>query len=324
MEKTITQKGALIISLDFELLWGIFDKVDPGQKEEYFRNTRKIIPQILQLFETYDVSCTWAIVGMLFNKNWQDWNNNKPGGLPHYENKKLSPYEFGDRIRKTGSETLCFATDLIRLIKKTKGQEIGTHTYSHFYCREEGQTIEDFTQDLRKVVEMANLFEVDIKSLVFPRNQFNEDYLEVCQAYGIKNVRSNPDAWYWKNPDDSLLTKIFRTGDAYLGPRNKSYSATALRKEANKPLQQKASRLLRPYSSNPLINFIKLRRIRSEMTYAAKNNQIYHLWWHPHNFGDNPQENIVDLVSLLKHYKKLNSRYEFQSKNMQELNELMN
>ena len=156
---------------------------------------------------------------------------------------------------------------------------------------------------------MANSFEINIKSLVFPRNQFNEDYLEVCQAYGIKNVRSNPDAWYMKNPDDSLLTKIFRTGDAYLGPRNKSYSATALRKEANKPLQQKASRLLRPYSSNPLINFIKLRRIRSEMTYAAKNNQIYHLWWHPHNFGNHPEESLKELQEILAHFKTLEKIY---------------
>src|SRR5690554_1740032 len=117
-----TKKGALVISLDFELLLGIFDKVDPSEKEEYFRNTREVIPQILQLFETFNVSCTWAIVGMLFNKDWQDWINNKPEILPNYKNKILSPYVFGERIRKSGSESLCFATDLISLIKNTKGQ----------------------------------------------------------------------------------------------------------------------------------------------------------------------------------------------------------
>ena len=50
--------GALVISLDFELLWGVFDKVDWREKKEYFQNTRKLIPQILDLFEQYDIHCT--------------------------------------------------------------------------------------------------------------------------------------------------------------------------------------------------------------------------------------------------------------------------
>jgi len=31
------------------------------------------------------------------------------------------------------------------------------------------------------------------------------------------------------------------------------------------------------------------------MKFAAENNCIYHLWWHPHNFGNNKNENLQNL-----------------------------
>ena len=40
--------GFLVISLDFELLWGVFDVVDFEEKKIYFENTRLVIPKILE------------------------------------------------------------------------------------------------------------------------------------------------------------------------------------------------------------------------------------------------------------------------------------
>ena len=55
------------------------------------------------------------------------------------------------------------------------------------------------------------------------------------------------------------------------------------------------------------------------MEQAAINNEIYHLWWHPHNFGNNPENNLQDLVYILEVYKKLNLKYNFSSVTMAEL-----
>ena len=314
------RNGALVISLDFELLWGVFDKVDHKEKETYFKNTRHIIPEILNLFSEYEIHCTWATVGMLFNKNWEEWSGNTPDILPNYNNSALSAYTYGNLINSRETEYLCFAKDLIRLIHNTPNQEIGTHTYSHYYCLEEGQTLAYFKADLEKAIELTSQMGIELKSLVFPRNQFNEDYLKVCYDLGILNVRSNPTDWYWKDTQkDSLKNKIFRTGDAYLGPNNKSYKLTDLNIEKGKPLSQKAGRLLRPYSSIKYLNGFKLKRIKSEMTTAAKNNEIYHLWWHPHNFGNHPVENIVNLKDILQHYKQCNLKYKFDSLTMAEV-----
>ncbi len=318
------ENGALVISLDFELLWGVFDKVDQKEKETYFQNTRKVIPKILDLFSEYQIHSTWATVGMLFNKNWEEWRGNTPNILPEYKNSDLSAYHYGKSIQTPETEFLCFARDLIQQIQNTPHQEIGTHTYSHYYCLEEGQILASFKADLEKAIEMAKQMGIELKSLVFPRNQFNEDYLKVCYDLGIVNVRSNPTDWYWKDTqNDSLKNKIFRTGDAYLGSNNKSYKVTDLHVEKGKPLSQKASRLLRPYSKNKFLNDLKLKRIKSEMTSAAKNNEIYHLWWHPHNFGNNPDENIADLKEILIHYIDCKDKYGFQSATMDEINKVM-
>ncbi len=313
-------KGFLVISLDFELLWGVFDKVNYTEKETYFKNTRKIIPEILDLFSKYQIHSTWATVGMLLNKNWEEWEKNRPNISPTYKNAALSAYDYGKAINLPETESFCFAKDIIQQIQDTPYQEIGTHTYSHYYCLEAGQTLTSFKADLEKSIELAKQMGIELKSLVFPRNQFNEEYLKVCYDLGINTVRSNPTDWYWKDTqDDSLKNKIFRTGDAYIGLNNKSYKLTDLSVEKDKPLSQKASRLLRPYSPNKFLNNLRLKRIKSEMTAAAINNEIYHLWWHPHNFGNNPVENIADLKEILDHYTFCKDKWGFQSATMQEI-----
>ena len=310
-------ESSLVISLDFELLWGVFDKVDYKEKNEYFNNTRKVIPSLLKLFASNDIHVTWATVGMLFNKDWDEWMENIPPKIPVYDNLELSPYKFIEKNRGLINEELCFAGSLVDEIAITKGQEIGTHTYSHYYCLESGQFKKDFYSDLQKVLDLAKKKNLTIKSLVFPRNQSNPDYLEVCRELKIDTVRTNPDNWYWDSTQNkSLLKKVFRTGDAYLGLNDKGYKLS----NANEyPLKQKASRLLRPRDSNRGLNSLKIQRIKNELTHAAKHGEIYHIWWHPHNFGVDPEGNMDDLKIIIDHFKNLEDEYGMSSKNMKEI-----
>lgn len=313
--------GALVISLDFELLWGIFDKVDHTKKQTYFQNTRELIPRLLSLFSEYQIHATWATVGMLFNESWAQWEQNIPQDIPNYTRGELSAYHYGHAIKGTATRDLCMAKDLIAQIHNAPNQEVATHTYSHYYCLEKGQTLDTFRQDLEKCVSLAHGMGITLKSLVFPRNQFNEAYLKVCYDAGIQNVRSNPDVWYWNNTErDAIQDKIFRTGDAYLGLKDKSYRYSDLEWKESGPMAQKASRLLRPHCDHTLINKLKLKRIKSEMLHAAKHQEIYHLWWHPHNFADHPEENLRELRELFDYFKSCQKAYGFQSRNMAEIN----
>ncbi len=315
----------LNISLDFELHWGRFDKVVLDQKgKTYFENTRYAFPKMVDLFLQYDVHVTWAAVGMLYNQNATEWRANQPKEFPTYNDPKYSSYAW---VAENGlmepEDPYHFAPDLISLIANKPGFEIGTHTYSHYYCKEPGQTAAQFKADLTLAKEIAGKRGHQLKSLVFPRNQFNEDYLQVCYELGIEIVRSNPDCWYWDaNRPESLAKKIFRTGDAYcniLGPKVFSLDSIDINQ---KPLCLPASRLYRAWTSKSnILNKLKLQRILNELTFAAKNNGYYHLWWHPHNFGWHPDECLKELEQILQHYRSLHQQYGMQSLTMWETKE---
>jgi len=312
------KKGALVISLDFELVWGLFDHIAIQDKLLYFDNTLTVIPKLLETFEKNKVHVTWATVGMLFNENWEEWHVNKPALLPTYQNLDLNPYLYGEKHRKSGLDRFFFAPQLIRAIQSVKGQEIGSHTYSHYYCLEKGQTREQFNADLQQAVIIANRFSVTLESLVFPRNQFNELYLETCQKNQIKTVRTNPSSWYWDATiPDTIFSKLARTGDAYLPLSKKSYKGDAI--PTSRVVEQPASRFLRPQHSQTLLNSARVYRIKNEIIHAAKNGEVYHLWWHPHNFGIDPEGALEALQQILSVFQQCQQTYGMESLTMSEL-----
>ncbi len=61
----MSKHGTLVISLDFELNWGVHDVFTQEQYGENILGAREAIPKILDLFMEYDIHATWATVGML-------------------------------------------------------------------------------------------------------------------------------------------------------------------------------------------------------------------------------------------------------------------
>ena len=316
--------GTFALSLDFELHWGCFETMLEmnEQAKRYFSNTRAVIPKMLKAFAEGEVHVTWAAVGMLYRKNREEWENGHPFILPSFTNAAVSAYEWIKQNGFSGDEDpYHFAPDLIDLIKQTPFQEIGTHTYAHYFCLEPGQTKDQFREDLRVACKLAAERGIEIRSLVFPRNQFNKEYLSVCNEVGITSVRSSPDIWYWAPATgSSFMKKLFRAGDAYL--RFQPIKMVYLEDidTSQLPLQLPASRLYRPWIPNePLKNKMKMRRIKNEMTEAAQKGAYYHLWWHPHNFGNQPEACMNELHELIEHYRLLHKKYGFESLSMQEI-----
>jgi peptidoglycan/xylan/chitin deacetylase (PgdA/CDA1 family) len=325
-------KGIFTISLDFELHWGGFEKwsLKDGNEfdyQSYFRNTRQVIPEMLHLFEQYEVHVTWATVGMLFHRTKDELLKNAPTLKPGYTEEKLSAYNY---IKRNGigqdeeNDPFHFAPSLIQKIISIPHQELATHTFSHFYCNEEGQTLEQFRDDLKAAQRVAAMYDKKLASLVFPRNQFNDQYLKVCFEEGITSVRSNPLDWFWQiesTQHESKWKRLNRGLDAYfpLGKKN-TYKLDALYIKENFPICIPASRLLRPYNPKELfLNNFKIKRIQEEMSRAAKKGEVYHLWWHPHNFGRYPNESLEGLRRILQHYSSCKKKFEMSSLGMGEI-----
>ncbi|MGE0590153.1 MAG: polysaccharide deacetylase family protein [Cyclobacteriaceae bacterium] len=331
------------ISLDFELHWGGFEKwpisiqdsrfniANSKTYNDYFLNTRKVIPQILELFKNYEVHVTWAAVGMLLNETKEELFRNTPNNKPAYKNQKLSAYHFVDMHgvgENEHEDPFHYAPSLVRRILGTPNQELGTHSYAHFYCNEPGQTVEQFREDLKAAKRDAANYAVKLQSLVFPRNQFNDAYLKVCFEEGITSVRSNPLDWFWNiqsTQRESSWKRLNRGLDAYfpVGRKN-TYKLADIPVYSDKPICLAASRLLRPYRpSEWVLNDAKINRIKSEMTRAARNTEVYHLWWHPHNFGGYPEQSLIGLEKILCHFNQCREKYGMVSLNMRETSELI-
>ena len=315
--------GNFIISLDFELHWGVAELWDVKDRRDYFLNTRQSIPQVLSLFQNYGINATWATVGFLFAKDKAQLLEFAPTLRPTYANPELSYYRLMDNGEvgdDEHSDPFHYAPSLISQIVSTPGQELGTHTFSHYYCREKGQDLAQFEADIKAAQALAGEnYNCTLQSLVFPRNQFNKDYLAVARDNGIKVVRSNPDVWFWKFQVPGI--SVARALDTLM-PISSSLAFGETRSIDGEPLSLPASRFLRPYvTSEKSIQGIKIRRIKNEMERAAKNKENYHLWWHPHNFGYCTNENMGYLEELLRHFKSLQSKYGFQSRSMIEMYE---
>ncbi|MFL9927991.1 polysaccharide deacetylase family protein [Paraburkholderia sp. RL18-103-BIB-C] len=147
--------GVFTVSLDFELYWGVRDRRTIGTYGENLRGVQRVVPDLLRVFRNHDIHATWAAVGLLFCKNSAELKASFPESLPTYENPGLSPYDY---IRDSASleKIYHFTPELIKAIAAQKGQEVGTHTFSHYYCLENGQNVAQFEADLHSAIKMAN------------------------------------------------------------------------------------------------------------------------------------------------------------------------
>ena len=320
--------GNFVISLDFEIYWGVRDVLRLDQYKNHLLGVRQVIPGLLQLFARYDIHATFATVGFLFFNDKEELMQGLPPLKPGYLDKHLSPYEgHFDEVGKNESEDpFHYAPTLINMIKES-GQEIGCQTFSHYYCLESGQTVEEFKEDINAAKRIAAKWGIELKSFVFPRNQYNEDYLNVCLESGISSFRGNETSWLYKaknGESETALRRGIRLMDAYVNLSGHHCSDSAklrLSGLCNIP----ASRFLRPYSKRlSFLETLRLKRIANSMTFAAKHKLTYHLWWHPHNFGINLQQNLAFLEKILNHYQELSKKYGFRSVSMQQLAVLLN
>ncbi len=317
--------GIFTISLDFELYWGMHDHSTLESCEQRLLGTRRAIPHMLERFAGAGVHATWATVGMLFHETTQQARASVPALLPHYTTTGLSPYERDELLSADQDESQApclLARSLIRQIRATANQEVGSHTYSHYYCLEPGQSLAAFEADLRQAVAVAARQGIALESLIFPRNQYSPDHVAVAMQLGFKVVRCQRDHWLYKprnRSQENAGIRLLRLLDSYL-PLSGSNVIDASTIDQGDIICLPDSRFLRPFSPKlAMLDRLRLYRIKRSMTQAARTGGIYHLWWHPHNFGTHLGQNLAQLDDILTHYGKLETKYGFTSQTMTEI-----
>ena len=84
--------GALVISLDFELHWGVRDSRTLDSYRANLLGVRQAIPAMLELFAARGIHATWATVGILFCRNKKELEDTLPTVL---ENSTIQIFLIG-------------------------------------------------------------------------------------------------------------------------------------------------------------------------------------------------------------------------------------
>lgn len=87
-----TQRPVMLISLDFELVWGVRDHATRATYGANVLGERHAIPAMLKIFTEFGVRATWASVGMALAATKEELIESSPALRPTYKNPLLSSY----------------------------------------------------------------------------------------------------------------------------------------------------------------------------------------------------------------------------------------
>ena len=312
--------GALVISLDFELHWGVRDHVTRDDAL-YGRlpDARRAVADMLEVFVARHIRATWATVGFLFASTRDEVDAHLPRERPTYPHAELDPYVEAIGIDEE-HDPEHLAGSLVELIGASAGQEVGSHTFSHYYCLEPGQSEATFRADLAAAQAIALRRGLELTSLVLPRNQWNPAYTAAVLDLGFRCIRGPQRSWGHRarqRSDQNILHRGARMADTYVGvspPPTTEWNDVLL---PSGLCDVPASAFLRPYDpARKRLEPLRMARLRSGMRHAAKHGRIFHLWWHPHNFSQHQSENFAVLEQVLDEFDRLAAAEGMQSLTM--------
>ena len=279
----------VVWSLDFELRWGMHDVLglDRDRYRKNLEGAREAVPKLLQLFTRRGVRATWATVGALACRNWDEYFRRAPAP-PHYVNPQLAIDPRYADIDPDG--LLHFAPDLVALIAKTDGQDIGTHTFSHLYLGELGVMQVDAAADHAATLTLFHeRFGITPTSMVFPKNQIA--FLAFYRGQGISAWRDNESSWYYQltRHTHHPVVRGLRMMDALTPWRARGGSFSGGRTPS--------TLFVRAYLPESLWK-LHLARIAAEAR-RIRDGGVLHFWLHPHNLGANVPRGVQRLEQVI-------------------------
>jgi hypothetical protein len=299
--KIMNDRGTFILSLDFELAWGSFDKGISKEKIYAIQRTRSCIDEVLKLFEKYNISATWATVGHLMLHQCETVDGVKHPNLIRPSHDWYNKDWFHEDPATTMDEnSMWYAADVISKIKNcTVTQEIGSHSFSHIIFGDKGCSKESAESDIQEAVRVANENNIHLSSFVFPRNSVG--HLDILKHYGFKCYRGNGNEWY-KGIKSKRLRKISHIFDELFSitPNTTKISMddTGLYNIRGNMLYLSRDGIRKYIPMKSRVN-----KAKKGIDKAIERGEIFHLWFHPFNLGTDPSNLIKGLEEILVYVK---------------------
>lgn len=264
-----TMRGTLIISIDLELAWGVWDNVTSEELQMVNNGERPICAALIDLFDRYQVPATWAIVAALLDER--------------------------SSFSRPGHQSCWYAPDIIEwLIRAKAAHEIGSHGGRHVYFAGIGTS--EAQHDLGFARDVHRAHDLPFDSFVFPRNAVG--HLDTLASVGLRTFRG-PDVG-WPSVGRRLGAAAGRTANLTdkmlpLPPR------PVFAKKSDGLVDIPGSMLL--LGRNGIRRFVLPRVTRAKLAAglsgARHTGGIFHLWFHPSNFYYRREEQLATLAWFL-------------------------
>jgi len=289
-------KGVFIVSVDTELGWGCTSLRDLVRYIPRLKQTRSAISAILEMCERYQVSFTWALVGALLLNHDNTHQKRKiiPAHIPWAVN-----HHSGNHEVPLDDTYLWYGRDIVDTIRNCRAaQEIGCHSFFHISYNEKNCSVGAAASDLEHCRMAFEALGLAYTTFVFPFNKVGHLTLLpphgfICYRGAELNTQSRPN----------FLTPFLRTFRLlyrlFAGP-----SAFRPTMKCRELVNIQASMLFRVPEIKSLkvwriILNLQVRSAKQGLLKAARTGKVFHLWFHPYQFGHRTTQMLEALDEIL-------------------------
>ncbi|HAQ21325.1 MAG TPA: hypothetical protein DCR40_19150 [Prolixibacteraceae bacterium] len=296
------KKGKLVISIDYEMLWGLTDSNISASRYIELKQVPEVVTHLLNLFKKYEIHATWASVGALTYNNLDEMKKEMTNICRNLLLNQRSNYYLLCEKKLNGNEQTLFDPESFSKIEQTPFQQIECHSFLHIFS--DFTSVELFKTDT--CLHINRLKKLGFKTpefYVFPRNQSTLPFLNILKKFGFNSFRGYDSVLY---SDEKIFKRILRRIDSIfpLVERN----SKIIYREDCELFEFKGSRFLRTFkNTNSLSAKLHYAKLRLGLKKSIQQGKMYHLWFHPHNFTIN-QANLLlfeDFLKSIQEYVKI-------------------
>jgi hypothetical protein len=279
MRELDSAKGYFLFSLDTELAWGYYDCFKWKIFSADGRRERQAIVRLLEVLDEFNITATWALVGLLFHERLEANSLNSSASW-------IRGYPIIAELARRNHPLLVGADMVATLLKKGKRHEIAFHGYSHRLFDEDQMSQYEAENEIQQWLEVSTSKNLMPQTVIFPQNKLG--YLDLFRQYGFNCYRGEelvPKAYTLP-----LLGRVFKRLHHYLSA---FYTPLVYEPEIDSTglVNFPASRWLFGFNRKLdcmleviNLNTLRLRKIAEGIKKAAREKKIIHLWAHPHEF----------------------------------------
>ena len=286
-------RGAFVISIDTEMVWGEAHKRDGAVAGHRFDRERDVVERLLEVFARYELPATWAVVGHLF----LDRCERGADGRPHPD---LARPDYAwldgdwldiDPCSDVDEAPFHYGRDILdAIVACPVRQEVGSHSFSHVIVDDPGCSPDVFAGELSAAHAAAAPLGVELRSFVYPRNAIA--HLGTLADAGFTSYRGGrPGPAFagtagWQRQAAQLVDRVVPLAGSAVQPA----------RDASGVWNLPQTYLFAPVTARRhLPPALWARRPIGRLRQAAKHRSLFHLWFHPYNITADPDRSIAAL-----------------------------